>query len=195
MRDKFTELIELGVAKFEYAPTIQDKPEQDMICRTYNNIFSIPSDTHMSCLADGTRVITGHMIGTDKWEKFICACSWGAVDFKTSGYWSVCDFLHKHGFEGCIDKLNGDIIYRVQPKVDEFKRIELPSHYTTTESKIPQPIRLLTTNGDVNKIIECFKSDNTIESLNTSLYIKGSNWIEYNGKVMGLVGDKVIVIK
>ena len=93
MRDKFSELINQGVAKFEYTPTIGSIPEQDPVCRAYNNIFSIPSDTHMSCLPDGNRVITGHMINTPKWESFVCSPFWGAVDFRTTGYWCLCDFF------------------------------------------------------------------------------------------------------
>ena len=199
MRNRFTELINQGVASFNYTEIAKEIPEQDPICRFYNNVFSIPTDTHMSCLDDGTtRVITGHMIGTPQWEKFICSCNWGAVNFRTTGVWCLCDFLSKYGLCGHIDTLNGDIVYMVKKQdlvlKQEPKEIPHPSIYTTAESKIPQPLAQLTTNGDVNKIKECFESDNIVESLNKSPYIKGENWIEYDGKVLGLVNNKVVFI-
>ena len=87
MRDKFSELIDKGVASFNYVPLTGNVPEQDPVCRAYNNIFSIPTDTHMSCLEDGRRVITGHMIKTDDWNKFINSTCWGAVCFISTGFW------------------------------------------------------------------------------------------------------------
>ena len=73
MRNKFTELIEQGVARFEYTPIAPEIPEQDPICRQYNNIWSIPSDTHMHLNHEtGDRYITGHMVGiASKWDSFV----------------------------------------------------------------------------------------------------------------------------
>lgn len=195
MRNKFTELIEQGVASFNYTNISREVPEQDPICRFYNNVFSIPTNTHMSCLDDGeTRVITGHMIATPKWDEFLCASNWGAVNFRTSGVWCLCDFLCKYNLQGELYEMNGDVVYKVTKKPEEQLKIELPKSYTTTESKIPQPLAQLTTNCDVNKIKECFQSNNIVKSLNESLYIKGENWIEYNGKIIGLVENNVIII-
>ena len=195
MRNKFTELIEQGVAKFEYTNITKEMPEQDPICRFYNNVFSIPTDTHMSCLDDGkTRVITGHMVATPQWEKFICSCNWGAVNFRTTGVWCLCDFLCKHNLQGELCEMNGDVVYKVTKKPEEQLKIELPKSYTTTESKIPHPIQELITNKDINKIKECFQSNNIVKSLNESLYIKGENWIEYNGEIIGLVENNIIII-
>ena len=73
MRNKFSDLIKDGVAPFKYTNLAQGTPCEDDLCRIYNNIFSIASDTHMSMLENGTRVITGHMINTPQWDNFICS--------------------------------------------------------------------------------------------------------------------------
>ena len=83
MRDKFSELIKQGVAEFNYTPISKNVPEADPICRMYNNIFSIPTDTHMSITDNGDRVITGHMINTANWENFCSSCF-------------CCSFLFSH---------------------------------------------------------------------------------------------------
>ena len=130
MRDRFSELIEKGVAEFRYTPIAPSIPEQDPICRSYNNIFSIPSDTHMSCLGDGRRVITGHKIGIKKdWNEFVNSCFWGAVDFRTSGYYSVNEFLYKNGLAGHYDVINNDNVYIVEPMVEPTaNKIPAESH-------------------------------------------------------------------
>ena len=191
MRDKFSELIKQGIAKFDYTPITQSIPEQDPICRLYNNIFSIPSDTHMSCLDDGTRVITGHMINTNNWEKFMCMPYWGAVNFRTSGFNSVCDFLYKNRLKCEIGELNGDVVCMVKD-MEEMQQPTMSATYHTNESKIPQPITQLITDRKIEHIKECFNSEDPIKSLNESPYILGESWINYNGKVMGLICDKVI---
>lgn len=194
MRDKFSELIKQGVAKFNYTPITKSIPEQDPICKMYNNIFSIPSDTHMSLLDDGTRIITGHMIGTDNWEKFIYMPNWGAVNFKTSGYWSLADFFDKLELCGTIDTLNGDVIYRVEPKDDSKCCPTMGCAYCTHESKIPQPISQLTVDGKIEHIKECFDTEDPAQALNKSHFVKGESWINYNGRIIGLVNNKVIFI-
>lgn len=195
MRDKFSELIAKGVAAFKYTPIAKDMPEQDPICRMYNNIFSIPSDTHMSCLEDGRRVITGHMVNTPNWEKFICSTFWGAVNFRTTGFWSLCDFLYKQGLQYNIGALNGEVVCFV--KNFEPKGLDAPTKVTTNESNIPQPITVLTTDGDMMHIKECFNCDNNqevVRKLNESIYIKGCNWVPTQKGIAGVVGDKIYII-
>lgn len=197
MRDKFSELINQGVAEFKYTNISKDIPEQDPICRMYNNIFSIPSDTHMSCLDDGRRVITGHMINTPKWGKFLMSCYWGAVDFINAGTWSVYDFLFNHGLEGRVGSLNGDVVYFVTPIPEEKHQVKISSQVVTTESNIPQPITVLTTTGDMMHIKECFDCDDvreTVRRMNESTRVKGNNWVPSENGIVGLVGDKVYII-
>lgn len=198
MRDKFSELIKQGVAEFNYTPISKDVPEMDPICRTYNNIFAIPSDTHMNCLEDGRRVITGHMINTDKWCMFVQSCCWGAVDFRTSGTWSVCDFLFRNGLEGKMGTLNGDVVYFVTPMSEEDRKALMKNQVITTESNIPMPITVLTTTGDMMHIKECFDCNDikeTVRRMNESTRVVGNNWVPTETGIAGLVGDKVYVIE
>lgn len=197
MRDKFSELIKQGVAEFKYTNISKDIPEQDLICRMYNNIFSIPSDTHMSCLEDGRRVITGHMINTDNWGKFLMSCCWGAVNFVTSGTWSVYDFLYRHNLEGRIGILNGDVVYFVTPIPMEKYKAQMSAQVVTNESNIPMPITTLTTTGDLMHIKECFDCDDvkeTVRRMNESTRVKGNNWVPSDNGIVGLIGNKVYII-
>lgn len=204
MRDKFSELIEQGVARFDYTPIAPEIPEQDIVCRMYNNIWSIPSDTHMHINHEtGERYITGHMVGNEsKWNQFVSACNWGGVTFRTTGYWSLCDFLQKNGLCGHTSVLNGDVIYLVNPievcpEEHEYCG-ECPASCCTTESRIPQPIAVLTNNFDSYKVIECFKDKESLydvaDALNESYYVKGSEWTVNGNNLMCMIGNKVYVL-
>lgn len=202
MRNKFTELIEQGVARFEYTRIAPEIPEQDPICRAYNNIWSIPSDTHMHLNNEtGERYITGHMVGiTSKWDSFVYAHNWGAVTFKTTGYWCLCDFLQKHGLEGRHSVLNGDSIYLVTPiPADaDYPTPVCPTCCVTSESKIPQPIANLVAGGDIMKIKECYKGKANLyevcAALNENIYIKGDNWTVNGNKLVCPIGNKVVIL-
>lgn len=199
MRNKFTDLMASDVAKFKYTPLTSEKPDVDPICRTYNNIFSIPSDTHMSITADGERVITGHMINTQHWGSFCCSYCWGAVDFRTSGTWSLCEFLHRNGLKGEISSLNGDVVYKIIPREpdEECPACSLcPNSYSTLESKIPQPITNLTMSGNKLHIAECFEGnlDSIASKMNESTWVKGSNWVPFENQIVGLVGNQVYIL-
>lgn len=194
MRNKFTDLINQGVASFDYTPIVSDKPEMDPICRMYNNIFSIPSDTHMSMLEDGTRVITGHMINNDiVWERFMCSWHWGTVDFRQSGTWSLCDFLYNHGLKGEKSVLNGDVIYKVTQIESSDEICKCPLHARTSESDIPVPVTLLTNSGNKLHLTECFNGNATqvVENMNNSVWVKGNQWVVFENQIIGLVGNKV----
>lgn len=198
MRDKFSDLIKDGVASFKYVPLTSDTPDTDPVCRFYNNVFSIPTDTHMSITDAGERVITGHMINTDKWDAFCCAPYWGAVVFKTTGVWSFCDFLHRNGLKGEKTSLNGDVVYKViavDPN-DEPCACVCPYSCHTMESQIPQPISVLTMSGNRMHIIECFdtNAETTAKKMNESTWIKGSNWVPFDNKIVGMVNESVYVI-
>lgn len=202
MRNKFTELIEQGIASFNYTPIAPEMPEQDIVCRMYNNIWSIPSDTHMHLDPNtGHRYITGHMIGiTEKWNQFVCACNWGAINFRTTGYWSLCNFLQKNGLSGNLSVLNGDTVYLVTPiPTDEMSDIcNCPTCCVTTESQIPAQISTLTMDNNPLRIKECYKGKSNLydvcEALNESIYVKGNNWTVNGDKVMCPIGNKVYVL-
>lgn len=196
MRDKFSDLIKAGVASFNYTALTSDIPDTDPICRQYNNIFSIPSDTHMSMLEDGTRVITGHMINTGQWCEFCHSWHWGAVDFRTSGVWCLCEFLCKHGLEGILASLNGDVVYKIIPKTNDDVCPICPNNTYKNESLIPHQISELTNSGNKLHIIECFKQDidTTIKNLNESIWVKGNNWVKAENHIIGLIGEDVYKI-
>lgn len=205
MRNRFTEWISQGIAAFKHTRLTQEVPEQDPICRLYNNIFSIPSDTHMSCLEDGTRVITGHMINTQQWDNFSCASSWGAICFGDSvnkRYWNLCYFLSEHKLKGQIETLNGDIVYRIYPVPEEEYTqccpCVCPSFCVTSESKIPQPVSVLSINGSKIHILECFTKINNkydvVNKMNESFNVKGNDWFLYNNKIYGVVDDKLYIL-
>ena len=202
MRNSFTDLINMGVAKFSYNPIASEMPEDDIICRIYNNIWSIPSDTHMYYNKEtNERYITGHMVGiTQKWDLFVCSGYWGAINFKSSGYWSLCDFLHKNNLCGRYDMLNGEVIYKVieinNSEIDN--NISCPNCCVTVESKIPQPISVLTNDGNILKIKECFINKENLydvcEALNNSIYVKGNNWTVNGNKIMCPIGNKTYIL-
>lgn len=196
MRNKFTDLINQGVAEFNYTPITGELPEQDPICRMYNNIFSIPSDTHMSCAEDGTRLITGHMIATPDWGAFLNATYWGAVNFRTAGCWCLSDFLYSHNLEGYIGIINGDVVYIVTPRQKSDELASTPTSVVTTESRVPQPISTLTKSGNMMHITECFGGtiDDTVKKLNESSWVKGNNWVPTKNGIIGLVGNTTYVI-
>lgn len=111
MRNRFTELVNAGIASHPYQEFLPKTPCTCPICRAYNNIFGIPTDTHMSALDDGSYVITGHIINTPDWQKFTTSVgNWKAVSFKPSGYEGFEDFITRQGLvvdtERCT--LNGD---------------------------------------------------------------------------------------
>lgn len=202
MRDKFSELIAQGVAKFDYKPIAPDTTEQDPVCRMYNNIWSIPSDTHMSlCPVTGNRYITGSMVAKEKWNEFVYANFWGAVNFKPAGYWCLCDFLQKNGLCGRLSTLNGDVVYEIVPCAGDDCPVchgSAPVTCTTTESRIPDNAAKLTVDGNLMKIRECYNGKSNLyevcEALNESIYVLGKDWTVVGNNVMCPIGNKTYIL-
>lgn len=108
MRDKFSELVAAGVAEFKYTPTAPETPNVCPICRAYNNIFALPTDTHMCCV-DDVHYITGSALRKN-WENIFHGYGLGNIQFIATGYYSISDFLYRNGLryqEICT--LNGDV--------------------------------------------------------------------------------------
>ena len=197
MRNRFTELIDNGVASFSYTNIAPPIPEQDPICRQYNNIFSIASDTHMSKVKDGY-VITGHMIAKRDWDRFLCSPAWGAVTFKTAGYECLCDFLSQHNLCGERSILNGDVVYTIcvhEAHTECPPRWLCPDCYCTCESSVPRPIRELTTTGDEEHIKECFRGSDPATAMNESSRVKGSQWYKNGNMIYGNFNNDTILIQ
>jgi hypothetical protein len=197
MRSKFSELIDQGIASFEYTPLVGETPEQDPICRAYNNIFSIPTDTHMSCLDDMTRIISGHIIATPEWRKFVYSPNWGAVNFCTAGYCNLAEFLFQNGLQGEVGSFNNDVVFFVTPIEFDEINTSMPVAIKTNESKIPLSPSVITKSGNIGHVLECFGHNisETVKKLNESSWIKGTNWVPFGNDIVGLVGNTTYVIE
>lgn len=204
MRNKFTELIEQGVARFDYKPIAPEIPEQDFVCRMYNNIFSIPTDTHMFMDGDGIRYITGKLVSIrEKFESFLYASQWMGVNFRHSGYWSACQFLQANGLYGKFGSLNGDTVYEISPIPASSEMgapvvSDMPTTYTTSESRIPDTVARLAIDGNILKIKECYNGKNNLYevcgALNESMYVLGNEWTVNGDKLMCPIGNKVVIL-
>jgi len=186
--DKFSELIAKGVAAFETRPVAPAVPAACPICRAYNNIFSIATDTHMSPQDDGTFVITGHLIGSkNKFDQFQYANYYGGVNFGTAGYWSFSDFMRKNDLRGKYDIMNNEPVY-VLSKIQRDENgqivasdcdcVACSGSFTVGESIIPITVGFLSKNHNVNDVKECFKENvfETTKALNESRDVIGKNW-------------------
>lgn len=201
MRDKFSELIAQGVARFDYKPIAPEITEQDFVCRAYNNIFSIATDTHMHLDHEtGIRYITGKLVSIkEQFESFLYAYQWRGVNFRQSGYWSACNFLQTNGLSGRYGSLNGDIVYEIAPYQEtSLGAPVMPGSYTTSESKIPDNVARLTIDGNAMRIKECYNGKNNLyevcAALNESIYVLGNEWTVNGDKLMCPFGNKVVIL-
>ena len=196
--NRFSELISQGVAAFNHTPVAPSIPIPCPICRSYNNIFSIATDTHMSCLDNGKKIITGHMVGdTKKFDQFVWASRFAGVDFHTAGYLSFADWMGKHGLVGHYETINGDNCYILEEgDFDDRYVIPKPTRtisFTTENSLIPQPGRLLTKDNSFDSIKECIKHTytETAQAMNESKYVYGDKWqvvnLSDNTHIVGIV--------
>lgn len=193
MRNKFTELVDAGVASFKHEPIAQDKPHYCPVCHTYNNVWGVITDTHMSCLPDGRRVITGTFVSDcPKWTQLMYASFWGGVRFDTTGYMSLSEFLYKSGLETRSIVLNGQNAIELVP-CEECAVADLRCvAYTTTETKFPQPVNRL---GGVLECLElCGSLSEAANRLNVSIKVPGDHWHVHEGKIVGQAyGQNVIL--
>lgn len=112
MRNKFTELINQGVASFHHEARVQ----ADQICQLYNRFWAMPSDTRMDLTSDGRRVITGSMLrDKEKWTQFCYTRFWGNVDFSTSGFYCLNDMWYQLKLRPQASTLNGDQCLELKP--------------------------------------------------------------------------------
>ena len=115
MRDKFSELIKKGVAAFNPKPVAGSIPELDPMCKTYNAVWGLLTDTHMSKVDDGY-IITGTFTQSTYWDRFKYSCFWGTTDIKlASGYSSLDAMVAKNMYTMVPDLYNGDRVMRLKP--------------------------------------------------------------------------------
>lgn len=221
MINKFKEMIDSGIASFNYIPLAQSVPETDAICRLYNNIFSIGSDTRMGKISNeqGEQfyVISGSAVASPKWtEKTMYQWGTGAIDYRPSGFWSISDFLFQMGLEGNRSTLNGDVVWLLKPfsnnPPEDIPTINnnghketpnaasvynCPNCVTTINSQIPQPISKIGVKEELQKIWGENKTIKEIaEAMSKDPWIKGEKWIAVNeNMIVGLIGNEVYKIE
>lgn len=175
MRNRFSELLN---TPFEsYKSFGEETPTQDPICRTYNNLFGLALQTHMSMCGD-KRVITGHYINTPEWDVFISSPTWGGLDFRHAGYWSLYDFLSKMGLTCKKGTLNGDVVCWVEEPQEEPTPVPVAAY--TSESQIPHKLEEF----NINKSIFEGSTQDVVNKLNESTSFEwiwtGEQYIGYN---------------
>lgn len=195
MRSKFSELVKFGVASRHYDDIAPDTAGSCNICRAYNNLWGVLTDTHMSCFPDGRRIITGTLISNqEKWNNLLYYCTWGGVRFATSGWTSLSEFFYAFDLEPKLVELNG------QPAIEliDCEDCDCPcdcvqcASYTTTESRIPQPIDKL---GNVKECLKCGSLKGIIEALNRSDEVVGEHWHMSGNKIIGSAFGTTVIIE
>lgn len=200
MRNKFTELVNQGVAKFEYQPIAPTTPSTCPMCRLYNGIWGILTDTHMACVEtpEGCKTyITGTFVSNkDKWAALNFSSYWGGATFQSTGYMSLSEFFYKHGVTPREVTLNGQPAIELVPIDSEPVDImAVPGTYATSESAIPQPVRFLLSERDFNECLSCSTIKDVVDALNESKYIPGSHWHVYEHTLVGMVNGKTIIME
>lgn len=151
MRNKFFELIEKGVAPFSYKNIAsEDISTRDDVCRVYNNIFSIVSDTHMDVADPKLKeqypdhnwkyVITGSLVGynNQRWEKFCCDTRTHAGEFSSqvAGFYSPADLFMKAGLAGQKILVNGDVVYGLYDFNEQTEIPEAPGYSMSSQNQL-----------------------------------------------------------
>ena len=187
MRNKFSELVANNVAPFHHEPIAPELPgyANDPISRLYNIYWGAATDTHMSTTQDGRRIITGHLVQDPcKWANLMFCTYWGGINWCQSGYCTLGEFLHFHGLEPQLSICNGDQCIELIPVYAGPAQFAVPAAVTTTESKIPQPIKVM---GDVVEIQEAFENAHSakelVDNLNNNKWIAGDKWFMCEGKL------------
>lgn len=134
MRNRFTELIQQGVAQFQHTETSNQCP----LCREYNRFWGAVTDTNMRHLEDGRIIISGSLLrNQQRWEDLLTSRFWGAFDFGQSGFPTLGAFLCSKRLYAQWDTANGEPIISIIDCPDEYyDRMDIVS-VNTMESKIP----------------------------------------------------------
>ena len=188
MRNKFSELVNAGVASFHHepiAPELPNNPTGDYMSRLYNMYWGAATDSHMDISQEGRLLIKGRITQDPcKWETLMFSPTWGGISWCQSGYCTLGEFLHANNVQPVVAMHNGEQGIELITKEEIPAQFTAPAAVTTTESKIPQPIHIM---GDTGAIQEAFESaHNTkqlVENLNNSRWIAGDKWFACEGKV------------
>ena len=126
MRDKFSDLINQGIAPARYQDFTKEEPSSlasidDNMIITYNNYWGVITHTHMSRKGDHI-VITGSLFRSEHKTKCLMNNGfWGDVQFKviTPEVYNLSGFLNAYGYTWYRDILNGDWVVKIVPAENE----------------------------------------------------------------------------
>lgn len=126
MRDKFSDLINQGIAPARYQDFTKEEPSSlasidDNMIITYNNYWGVITDTHMSRKGDDI-VITGSLLRSEhKTNRLMDSGLWGDIqlDRIVSGVYNLSGFLNAYGYTWYRDILNGDWVVKIVPAENE----------------------------------------------------------------------------
>lgn len=195
MRNIFSELISSGIASRHYDAIAPEQPGSCNISRAYNNLWGVLTDTHMSCLPDGRRIITGTLFdNANKWDMLLYACTWGGVRFSTSGWTSLSEFFYTFDLEPKVVKINGQTAI----ELIDCEDCDCPcdcvqcASYTTSESRIPQPISKL---GKVNECFQAHSLREIAKRMNASPEVVGEHWHVHGNMIVGNAFNTTVLIE
>lgn len=159
-----------------YYHPVAHQYNHDHICREYNNLWGMLSDTHMSKHGEDY-IVTGSMTGTDKFIPFI---TMGRIENMPVQYASglgrkvpFYEYMWQCGYKGDHAMFNGDSAFRFT-KREEFSPIPQGASmtYTTSDSLMPRPIAQLGEHA-----VEKIQHYESIEQMNEDYTIRGNAWM------------------
>lgn len=161
-----------------YFPPQPHNTSNDPICREYNNLWGLLTDTHMSKHADDY-IITGSMTGTDKFYSFItmgmienCPVQYSRGTSKKIPFY---EYMWQLGYIGTYCMFNGDNAFRFakRPELSEIPQ-GVSMTYTTSDSRMPRPIAQLGEHA-----VEKIQHYESVEQMNEDYTIRGNAWMIY----------------
>lgn len=207
MRDRFSEMIKAGVASFEEKPIGSFTPTLDPMVKTYNNLWGLLTDTHMSAVDDGY-IITGTFVKSQYWEGFKYCGYYGNTNIKLgSGYCNLECMVWTNGYEMKPDLYNGDYVIKLtkrpEPSTEDPNGALVPAEdqccgtaccptcpciYSLGESQIPHPFREFFTPEQTNAICEGWAggiAEKIANTLNEDKELKGHSFrVSADGQYM-----------
>ena len=126
MRDKFSDLINQGIAPARYQDFTKEEPSSlasidDNMIITYNNYWGVITDTHMSRKGDHI-VITGSLLRSERKTRCLMYSGfWGDVQLRgiVPEVSNLSGFLNAYGYTWYRDILNGDWVVKIVPAENE----------------------------------------------------------------------------
>ena len=196
MRDRFSDLINKGVAAFQERPVGSPIPTLDPMVKAYNNLWGLLTDTHMSKLCDECYIITGTFVKSQYWEGFKYCSYYGNTNIKLgSGYCSLENMIWTNGYEMKPDTYNGDYVIKLtkrpEPSTEPGANCDGcvvpccqscdPCVTSLGESQIPHPFKEFFSNVEIAAIMEAWRGGDgnavkVLENLKDGLAIDASRF-------------------